>query len=59
MTAQTLIIAAGEDEIIPSASTELLRTRFKPGLVSYEVIPGVGHNTISESPQYLPLLKSR
>jgi len=59
VTAQTLIIAAGEDEIIPSVSTELLRTRFKPGLVSYEVIPGVGHNTISESPQYLPLLKSR
>ena len=56
VTAPTRIIAAGKDEVIPRASTERLRTRFKDGVSSYVVIPGVGHNTISENPDYLPLL---
>ena len=57
VTAPTRIIAAGDDEVIPRTSTERLRTRFKDGLVSYVVIAGVGHNSISESAEYLPLLK--
>jgi uncharacterized protein len=59
VTAPTKIIAAGDDEIIPRASTERLRTRFKEGVVSYAVIPGVGHNTISDSPKYLQLLSDQ
>jgi pimeloyl-ACP methyl ester carboxylesterase len=55
----TLIIAAEHDEVIPRASTELLRTRFKNGLVTIVIVGGVGHNTISDSQDYLPLLKSR
>jgi pimeloyl-ACP methyl ester carboxylesterase len=56
VTAPTRIIVAGNDEVIPRASTERLRTRFKPGVVSCVVIPGVGHNSISDDPEYLSLL---
>jgi len=56
VTAPTKIIAAGDDEVIPRSSTERLRTRFKPGIVTYTVIPGVGHNTISDSADYLRLI---
>jgi len=58
VTAPTRIIVAEQDEIIPRVSSERLRTRFKDGVVSYVVLPGVGHNTISESPDYLRLLKN-
>jgi pimeloyl-ACP methyl ester carboxylesterase len=56
VNAPTRIIAAGNDEIIPRWSTERLRARFKPGVASYAVIPGVGHNSISDSPDYLRLI---
>lgn len=56
VTAPTRIIAAENDEVIPRASTELLRTRFKDGIASYVVVPNVGHNTISDSPDYWYLL---
>jgi uncharacterized protein len=57
VSAPTLIIAADHDEIIPRASTELLRSRFKNGLASFAVLAGTSHNTISNSPEYIPLLK--
>ena len=57
VTAPTRIIVAAHDEIIPRASSERLRTHFKDGIASYAVIPNVGHNNISDSPDYLPLLK--
>jgi hypothetical protein len=56
ITAPTHIIAAASDEIVPSASTQRLRTRFKPGVATYTVVPDVGHNTISDSPDYLRLI---
>lgn len=56
VTAPTRMIVAGSDEIVPRATTERLRTRFKPGVVSYFVIPRAGHNTISEFPEYGSLL---
>lgn len=49
----TLLIVAENDEVIPRASTEDLYARFKPGIASMQVIPGVGHNSISNSPLYL------
>ena len=58
VTAPTLVVAAEQDEVIPPDNTRLLETRFRRGVVSFKVIPGVGHNTISESSQYLLLLKS-
>lgn len=59
VTAPTRIIVARDDEIIPRASTERLRTRFTKTNVSYVVVPGVGHNTISDIPDYLQLLKDQ
>jgi pimeloyl-ACP methyl ester carboxylesterase len=56
VTAPTKIIVAGNDEVIPLSSTERLRSRFKRGIVSYVVVPGVGHNSISDAPDYLRLL---
>lgn len=54
----TLLIAAEQDEIIPRSSTEALYRHFAPGVATLKVIPGKGHNSISESPAYLPLLRS-
>lgn len=56
VTAPTHIIAAADDEIIPRASTQRLLARFKPGIVSYTIVPNAGHNSISESPDYWHLL---
>jgi pimeloyl-ACP methyl ester carboxylesterase len=59
VTAPVKIIVAGDDEVIPRESTERLRTRFTRSVVSYVVVPGVGHNTISENLQYLRLLRDQ
>jgi len=57
VTAPTLLLAAQHDEIVPAHSTALLLTRFKRGVATLRVIEGVGHNTISESSEYLPSLQ--
>jgi len=57
VTAPTLLLAAQHDEIIPGSSTALLHSRFAPGVASLRVIQGAGHNTISESSEYLPSLQ--
>jgi len=57
ITAPTLVIAAEHDEVIPRASTDSLLTRFGAGVATLRVLAGTSHNTISESPAYLPLLK--
>ena len=59
VTAPTRIIVAELDEVIPRASTDCLRTRFKGANVSWVVVPGAGHNSISDSPDYLALLSSQ
>jgi pimeloyl-ACP methyl ester carboxylesterase len=56
--APTQIIAAADDRIIPRASTEQLFHRFAPGIARMQVLPGVGHNTVSEHPRYLQLLSA-
>jgi hypothetical protein len=55
--APTLIIAAEHDEVVPRASTELLKSRFQGGIASFEVLAGTDHNTISSSPAYMRLLR--
>jgi pimeloyl-ACP methyl ester carboxylesterase len=57
VTAPTRIIVAEDDELVPRSSSDRLRTRFKEGIVSYVVVPGVGHNTIQDGPGYWDLLK--
>jgi uncharacterized protein len=57
VAAPTQLIAAQNDEVIPRASTEALYKHFPRSLATLIVIPGAGHNTISESPEYIPALK--
>ncbi|RZA33988.1 MAG: hypothetical protein EOP92_18010 [Lysobacteraceae bacterium] len=57
VTAPTLLIAAQHDEIIPAASARQLLSRFPEGVARLRVIDGVGHNSISESLDYVPLLQ--
>jgi pimeloyl-ACP methyl ester carboxylesterase len=54
--AQTRIIVAENDELVPRFSSDRLRSRFQEGLVSYIVVHKVGHNTIQDSPGYWALL---
>ena len=58
VTAPTLLIAAGQDEVIPAASTDKLYAQFKKGTAALKVLPGTSHNTVSQHPQYLPLFQS-
>ena len=58
VTAPTLILAAQHDEVIPRSSTESLVTHFPRGLATLTFVEGAGHNTISESPEFIPLLRS-
>ncbi len=57
VSAPTLIIAAEHDEVVPRASTDLLQSRFKAGIATFQIVPNTGHNTISNSSAYLPLLR--
>lgn len=57
ITAPTLLVAAEHDEVIPRASTESLFHHFLPGIARMVVLRGTGHNSISNSPEYMPLLR--
>jgi pimeloyl-ACP methyl ester carboxylesterase len=51
--APVLMLRAENDEVIPAASTELLRSRFRAGQVDYVVVPRASHNTIGDAPLYV------
>ena len=53
----TLIIIAEHDEVIPRASTDLLHSRFAKGIARAQLIPGAGHNTLSDSAVYVDTLR--
>ena len=59
VTAPTTLIAAEQDNVIPRASTDALHAHFAPGVARFHVLPGTGHNTISDNRMYLPLLQGR
>jgi uncharacterized protein len=56
VTAPTLIIAAENDEVIPRASTERLLTHFQPGIATLKMVANGDHNSVSEQPDYGPIL---
>jgi len=56
VTAPTLLVAAEHDEVIPRASTQALYGRFSAGIASLKVVPGAGHNTLSDRAEYVSLL---
>jgi pimeloyl-ACP methyl ester carboxylesterase len=57
VAAPTQLIAAQNDEAIPFASTQSLYEHMPQSRATLTVIPGVGHNNISESPEYIPALR--
>lgn len=57
VTTPTVLIAAGHDEVIPASSTEALLGHFRKGVATLAVVPGVGHNDISNDAAYLRLLR--
>ncbi len=57
--APTLIVAAANDEVIPPQSTMALFNGFSPGIARIKLIAGVGHNSISNSPDYMTILQGR
>ncbi len=57
VSAPTIIIAAEHDEVIPRSSTDLLHARFASGVAKFVVLPGTGHNTISDNPLYFEMLR--
>ena len=50
----TRILLAGQDQVIPRASTEQLTRRFAPGIASVTEFPQAGHSDIAQDPRYLP-----
>jgi uncharacterized protein len=52
ITAETMIIAAENDEVIPRKRTEALISKFKPEKLTVKIIKGTGHNSISMSPEF-------
>jgi pimeloyl-ACP methyl ester carboxylesterase len=56
--APTRIVAAGDDRIVPRYSTEALLRSFPPGVAQMTVLPGVGHNSVSEHTRYLEALSA-
>lgn len=57
IVAPTIVIVAEQDEVIPRSSTDSLLANFRDGVTTLKIIRGVGHNTISESPEYVLALR--
>jgi pimeloyl-ACP methyl ester carboxylesterase len=54
----TLILQAEHDDVIPADSTARLYAAFAPGTASLVVIRGVGHNSLSDTTQYLERMRA-
>lgn len=52
----TTLVIAGDDRVIPNASSERLARSFPLGVATVVRIPEAGHNDISDFPQYLEAL---
>ena len=55
--AETMIFIAGSDHVIPRSNTDNLERHFRVAL-NVKIFSGVGHNSISESPEYWPTVAS-
>ena len=56
ITAKTLVVIAGNDEMIARERSDALVARFPADQVRVEIIDGATHNSIAESPRYLQLI---
>lgn len=52
LTAETLVLVAEADEVIPRERTEALIAALKPEKTRVVVVPATGHNTIGYAPAY-------
>jgi len=52
ITAPTLLLIAGQDEIIPVKHSLELFGYFQPGIAKKNILPAAGHNDISTFPEY-------
>jgi len=57
VSAPVLVVISGADEIIPRERSDALAAAFAPGQTRVVVVPGVGHNTLDLSPQYLEAVR--
>jgi pimeloyl-ACP methyl ester carboxylesterase len=57
VTAPTMLIAAGNDKVVPRASTDRLLGRFAGGVATLGVGPGAVHNFPDSHPEYIRLLR--
>ena len=57
ISSETLIILAGEDEIIPLMYSAGLVTAFSSSRASVKTIKGAGHNNLSQRSEYYSLLR--
>ncbi len=57
VSAPTVMLAGDNDQLVPLANSERLKSYFKPGLAVLQTIAGAGHNDISEHMDYLHYLK--
>jgi hypothetical protein len=53
----TTILMAENDEVIPASSTKNLYANFKPGIAGLVLIKDAGHNSISSSENYYPIVR--
>jgi pimeloyl-ACP methyl ester carboxylesterase len=53
VTAPTLVITAGADEIVPNGHTSRLVAAFRPGIVTERDFPTADHNSVSADRAYL------
>lgn len=53
ITVPTLLLVAGNDDIIPSTHAAALLAAFRPGVARLETLPDTDHNSIADDPEYL------
>lgn len=58
VSAETLIIIAENDRIIPRENSERLAAAFRPGQASVKMLAGADHNALASHPDYSGFLKA-
>lgn len=53
VSARVLMVIASNDEVIPRANSDALASALRPGQAEVVIVPGVGHNTLDLSTEYL------
>lgn len=57
VTCPTLVITAGQDEVVPASHTHRLLAAFDEGVAVEALFPTAGHNDVSSDPAYLDTMR--